>query len=496
MRYPAAPLGRRPPTCAILTSLAIVSLLFPPSAHAELGWWDGFVGNGIEGTVYDLCVFDGDVIAGGVFVDSEGAPFNVARWTGSTWEPMGGAVFPTNFLSWVYEVEVYQGDLYVGGIFRYVDTPWAFDGSVARWNGSDWVALGTGVHGDDGPGGLARTAYVYDLAVHDGLLIVSGRFVGAGPTAANGLAAWNGASFQTLASPFREYYVVEGELPEIHASTIYETDLVLGGFASPPTARWVDESSWLDLGCFDPGGIKALTVWQNSLVAAFDLGAWDCDENDPILLADELAVWSATEGWKPFATPDLPDGHVLAFADFGDDLIAGGSFSDIGGAGAAHIGAWDGATWAPLGSGLDGTVQTLLVHDDALWVGGSFDTAGGVESHGIARWGDITVSVPDVGASHAVAQVRVAPNPTTGPVRFTLAAGRSGPIRIRILDAAGREVAILTDRSSIEGTRVVEWSGRDTRGATVAPGVYFALPEGDALMAAVRVVVMGEASGR
>jgi hypothetical protein len=75
-------------------------------------------------------------------------------------------------------------------------------------------------------------------------------------------------------------------------------------------------------------------------------------------------------------------------------LIAGGSFDRAGGAPAAAIAAWDGASWTPLGSGIEGgpfgspfgTVYALAVHGDSLIVGGGFTTAGGVPANHVAKW--------------------------------------------------------------------------------------------------------------
>ncbi|MCD4748593.1 MAG: hypothetical protein K8R59_04390 [Thermoanaerobaculales bacterium] len=59
-----------------------------------------------------------------------------------------------------------------------------------------------------------------------------------------------------------------------------------------------------------------------------------------------------------------------------------------------YIAKWDGTSWSalsgPSGTGLNGTVKTLIVYDDGggegLFAGGYFTQAGGVTVNGIAKW--------------------------------------------------------------------------------------------------------------
>src|SRR5215207_5437996 len=98
-----------------------------------------------------------------------------------------------------------------------------------------------------------------------------------------------------------------------------------------------------------------------------------------------------------FSSPVGIDQPVFALAVFDDGqgpaLYAGGEFLSAGGASAAHVARWDGATWSTLGapgSGTNGPVATLQVFDDgsgpALYAGGFFTSAGGIPAASIARW--------------------------------------------------------------------------------------------------------------
>lgn len=101
---------------------------------------------------------------------------------------------------------------------------------------------------------------------------------------------------------------------------------------------------------------------------------------------------------KPFATTPPPTGEWTALGAgitgtwvkdlevFGNQLIAGGIFTQAGGVPASNIAAWDGTAWSTLGSGLDGEVKAMTVHNAQLVVAGYFSMAGGVPAQHVAGW--------------------------------------------------------------------------------------------------------------
>jgi trimeric autotransporter adhesin len=92
-------------------------------------------------------------------------------------------------------------------------------------------------------------------------------------------------------------------------------------------------------------------------------------------------------GWDTsLSDPGFADETIYALAEFDGKLIAGGTFTIAGGQTVNHVAQWDGASWSALGSGLNGTVRTMHVHNGSLYVGGHFTEAGNVQAHRIARW--------------------------------------------------------------------------------------------------------------
>ena len=137
--------------------------------------WDGVawssLGAGVGGVVLDLEVFDGgggpELVVGGQFTQAGGAPAaRIARWNGSQWSPLGAGL-PGPFTNAARALVVHDDGsgpaLYVGGAFATAGSTAA--ASIARWDGTAWSALGSGVSG-----------FVHALASFDGALQAAGPF--------------------------------------------------------------------------------------------------------------------------------------------------------------------------------------------------------------------------------------------------------------------------------------------------------------------------------
>jgi hypothetical protein len=79
------------------------------------------------------------------------------------------------------------GNLVISGEFTVVSDVIA--NYVAKWNGSSWSALGSGMNGS-----------VYALAVSGSNVYAGGSFDMAGGVAATNIAKWNGGSWSALGS--------------------------------------------------------------------------------------------------------------------------------------------------------------------------------------------------------------------------------------------------------------------------------------------------------
>jgi hypothetical protein len=201
----------------------------------------------MSSVVYCLTVYNGSLIAGGSFTTAGGGAANrIARWNGSNWQQLGSGMNGN-----VNALTVYNGELIAGGGFTTAGGVAA--DSIDRWDGSSWQPLGSGINN-----------YVSTLTVYNGELIAGGFFATAGGVDANSIARWDGTSWQTLGS---------GMNKSVSALTVYNGELIAGGsfttaggVAANRIARW-NGGSWQTLGSGMNNNVCDLTVYNGELIA-------------------------------------------------------------------------------------------------------------------------------------------------------------------------------------------------------------------------------------
>jgi len=283
----------------------------------------------------------------------------------------------------IYAVAVYDGELVVAGWFDFAGDH-GVEG-LARWDGASWNSF---------PGWDIDWYPMTALIVHDGSLYVGGPFL---MMASNGIARhvarWDGT---------RWYKLGQGTDDNVLCFATYDGDLVVGGVfttaggaSANGIARW-DGASWYPLDTGITGGtytdVQGLAVWGTDLVAA---GEFTHAGGNP---ANNIARWDGVD-W--YALGSGTDSWNWAVTVYDGDVIVGGHFEYAGGVAANAIARWDGLSWYPLGSGMshspsDPQVYTLAVVGPDLIAGGHFDTAGGTPAENIARWNGSSWS--DVGS--------------------------------------------------------------------------------------------------
>lgn len=398
-----------------------------------------------------------------------------------------------------------DGSLYVAGEFTFAGIQ-AADG-VARWDGSSWNPLGSGL-------GAANGFEIYDIASTDTHVFFAGTFERAGPHSANGLAAWDiqrqqwvdlgahpegvtalSASGERLIAAAKDGIFSFSGTSWLHAGTPngLVRDLYVGGngtvYAAGDFTRvsaWdsrdveavgvaaFQQDTWVGMG----GGISGAQY----VVPFPEDGGWT-SSGQQILVAGSLtaprrvanlALWDPrAETWDlvpgGLETPD--SGCVARMTGVvvrGDEVFIGGvpeTCQSRTWSGTGLIRRWDGASWNSIGSDQPSPgVTSMSLAFDGVFVTGDFP--GHVARFDPATGTSTAVSIPDFGQGSGL---QVYPNPTPGgAVQIEIDALPGASVRFEIFDAVGRRVADFAPLRPGDGRHAFTW---DPGG--IAPGVYF-----------------------
>ncbi len=339
---------------------------------------------------------NGDIVAGGHFLQADGAPASgVARWNGAGWGQMGAGVGgvqamaflpdgdlvalggPTGFSRWDEAGGTWSsiwpglgsglycmlftsdGRVFAGGSFV---LPGGERG-IARWDGSAWVPVGSGV---TYPGNQPLVTAL--ISMPNGDVVATGGFVTMNGIAANRIARWNGATWSALGTGLS----FDGRGMVV---------LLDGRLLASGTYVW-NGQNW---SLFNEGGANG------QVLAVGWLPGGDVVAAGEFTRASGMDVSHigrrGIDGWHPMGTG--MNGNVKAVLVMPNgNVIAGGAFTMAGGVAANRIARWNGSNWSPIGQGIgDGEVNALaLMPDGILVAGGYFTSAGPWPALGLAQW--------------------------------------------------------------------------------------------------------------
>lgn len=235
------------------------------------GHWSP-LGSGMNDLVLSLAELpSGELVAGGTFTTAGGVAANrIARWNGINWAPFGagisGATPPV-----VYALATLpNGHLIAGGAFARAGTTWV--SNVARWNGSTWSALGNGL----GAAGNLYTCVNKLITGPAGDLIAGGGFQYSGDQwqSVPNVARWNGINWVPLGSEGGNVAAL-ASLP--NGDIVVGRPGVVGTNDQLPIVSW-NGTNWTPLGTLEFDGVYSFALLPNGdLVAAdhYAIRAWN-----------------------------------------------------------------------------------------------------------------------------------------------------------------------------------------------------------------------------
>ncbi|MFO0836059.1 MAG: hypothetical protein U0638_13895 [Phycisphaerales bacterium] len=210
------------------------------------------------------------LLVGGWFATASNVPntANLAAWDGAAWSsfttPPDGAIW--SFATW-------NNDLYVGGGFANIGGVGA--SCIAKYDGTTFTPLAAGITGDFAPNVFAMT--VYD----DGngpALYAAGRFNNVDGQNIQLLARWNGSTWSKVGTGITR----NASTSDLSAITVFDDGngpaLYVGGYDYRPTgkpttsvARW-DGVSWTNVGANLGGRTTCFAVFNDGTGAKLYAG--------------------------------------------------------------------------------------------------------------------------------------------------------------------------------------------------------------------------------
>jgi hypothetical protein len=357
--------------------------------------WSTLGGGMIDGVPYALCAFnDGTgnaLYAAGSIMNGGPTPFNsIAKWNGSNWSALGSGLEPTTPTPAVFTLHVFDDGsgaaLYAGGFFTTAGGHSA--NRIAKWNGSAWSALAGGTSGPVGA--------LVGFNAGDGLRLYAGGSFGAADTVStSNIAKWGNGTWSALDPTPKNGFngslqalcvFDDGTGPTLYAGGTFDA---AGTAVASNIAKW-NGSSWSALGAGVNHAVLALIVFDDgSGPALFAAGQFTLAGGQP---AARVAKWNGAT-WSPLGAGLSASVWSLGVFDAGHGpaLYAGGEFTQSGGASVTRIAKWNGTIWSTVGLGSPDKIESMVVFDDgsgpALYVGGQFSSIGGQNRilH-IARW--------------------------------------------------------------------------------------------------------------
>lgn len=376
------------------------------AAKIDGEWVD--LGASPNGPVRAILATGTQIYLGGSFTNVGGvSALNIARYlfNDGEWSGLNDGLNGT-----VHALELQSGSIYAGGTFTQTG-----DGisrpRIARWSGTGWIALGSGIN--DG-------SAVYDLEILNGKLYAGGSFTEAGGIVANNIASWNGTNWEALEAG------VNGSVNVI-AKT--DTSLFVGGDFSSSSGKSVSNiSEWI----IDTQTWEPLSEGLNEEVLALQI------HQDTLFAGGDFTTSTST------------------------DLVIGGGKQQL----LNRIAFFGENKWNPIGSGVSSSTNTsafvnsMTTSENELIIVGRFDRAGENVSSNIASLnlsGMTTSNEEELSKTLQIKLNQNYPNPFNPSTTISFELLESGSVSLKVFNILGQEIASLVNGKLRSGIHAISF---------------------------------------
>jgi hypothetical protein len=342
----------------------------------------GFYGN--SGVYAMSAINNSNVYIGGYFT-SAGSVSNtrrIAKWNGTNWQAMG-----TGMDDAVFAISaVDNSNVYVGGYFTSAGGV-AITSRIAKWNGTDWQSLSSGVNG----------AVLAISARDNSNVYVGGQFNNIGnDTKKSCVAKWNGTTWQAMGAGITGNPSIQGvyvyAISTFDNSNVYVGGQFLSASGVPNTnglAKW-NGSAWQSMWTGINGTVKTISVVDNSNVYVggnfTNVGG---DYNKRCIAKWNGTTWRTMGSGIPIVSAYTAVNTISAIDN--SNIYIGGNFTNIGGDfNKNYIAKWDGTTWQsfgsyfPFNSSERDVIAMSAVNKSNVYIGGVFSES--VSKSNIVKW--------------------------------------------------------------------------------------------------------------
>ncbi len=339
----------------------------------------------------------------------------------------------------------YNGKLLVGGTFQSIGGVNAT--SLATWDGTKWDSLPVRAFQF-----LGYNSCVYGFLRYNNKLYIHGQFSSVQGQPANGLATFDGTSFQPVNVPLQP-------LAEIIDMKVYKGELYISGNFSYTleTGNYdvlkFDGTNWVSMG----GGIKGggsgvgeMAIYNNELYVGgyFTTGSGN--------LANVIMKWDGTAwhdaGWgNPYN-----NGAIWQLLVHHNKLYAFGSFDMTANVKSSKVTVFDGNNWCTFADSLNNTVLTAAVYRDTIYFAGGFNAINGDTARkNIAKIiqpevHNNCVNVVGIKEISNGTQISIYPNPASSVLNIPNEQNELTGASIEITNNLGQSVYIMLYSGSID----------------------------------------------
>ena len=288
---------------------------------------------------YSLASFQGGLFAAGYFdlAGDVAGTAKLARWDGTAWNSVGAQL--EGGLNQLWGLTAWnsaQGNnLYISGNFTNIGGSGA--NFFARFDGTSFHPVGTAPIAGNVP------LIVFSSHVHDDgsgpAIYIGGRFTSVDGVPANRIARWNGTAWSAVGTGM----LGSGSTPSVNTMVTFDdgtgpalyaggqTFTTAGGVPANRVARW-DGKAWSAVGNgFANGIVWKLAVFNDGTGdALYAFGTFTASGTTPI---NRMAKWNGTswEQWGGGASGTVFNALPIAGkAGEGDALLVSGQFTSIG----------------------------------------------------------------------------------------------------------------------------------------------------------------------